>query len=666
MAITVNFTNGANGSLTVENNVLDTSQISLTLIGKNASNYAQAINENFLHLLENFADSDPPANLPVEGRIWFDTTNEDVPRLRVQRSDGTYPPVAGVWQQGEKPGSVNSDPRFGGPMAGDLWVDTSRGQLYLNTNGGEDWVLIGPQFSSSLRTGSYPDQINDSFGFPHFIIKNYIDDNVVEIIAKESFVPQQKIDGFDEIKPGINLTTNDNAILNGKAYTAQRLAVTLPATEDVLANNFVRRDIDNTINAVLTVEGGIYVGVNSWLKFSTGGTRDADITNTKNEGRIRFVTYNNDLPTTLLNVNGKDNNVGINLAGDPDVGITFQVGGNTKLEGTLRVTATSVTSLINDGGTLLHGPLEVNSSTKFNAIAQFINTMTVGTSTAVVSAIMQPATNDVYDLGSASKKFHYVYASNFLGNVTGTADKADELTNTSSWSISVHVKTASPTSYKGLGGTYTFAVTIDKTAFTEQPSSTLTNSTAWQQFYTSTYNKFLIPAIQVNETAPGSQSTVTNLVKVDKKELLADLYANLIPAGTVVPFAGITAPAGWLLCDGDQVSKGDYPNLWLAIGLTYSRSDIPPASGFFYLPDLRGKVPVGYSNMYNGISFGTPSTTTGFTNLLTPDGTLGSGLNAIGGTTTTNSVSTTTNDVGPTWPTGVGSIYFGMNYIIKV
>lgn len=664
MAITVNFTNGANGSLTVENNVLDTSQISLTLIGKNASNYSQAINENFLHLLENFADADPPLNLPVEGRLWFDTSNEDAPRLRVQRSDGTYPPVAGVWQQTDKPGSVGSDPRFGGPMAGDLWVDTNRGQLYINTNGGEDWILVGPQFSSSLRTGSYPDQINDSFGFPHYIIKNYIDDEVVEIIAKESFVPQQRIDGFDELKSGLNLTSNNSALLNGKAYTAQRLAVTLPSTEDVPANNFVRRDIDNTINAVLTVEGGMYIGVNSWLKFSTSGTRDADITNTKNEGRIRFVTYNNDLPTTLLNVNGKDNNVGINLAGDPDVGISFQVGGNIKVEGTLRVTATSVTSIVNDGGTLLHGPLEVNSSTKFNAVTQFINTLTVGTSTAVVTAIIQPATTDVYNLGSASKKFRTVYASSFIGDLTGTSDKAQELTDTSTWSVSGHVKTSAFTNYKGVAGTYTFATVLDKTAITDQTVSSLSTATDWGTFYNSTANSFTLLAVQNTEVTTGSFTT--DLVKIERSKLLADLYQNLIPAGTVVPFAGINPPTGWLLCDGDQVSKGDYPTLWLAIGLTYSRVDLPPATGYFYLPDLRGKIPVGYSNMYNGISFGTPTTATGFTNLLTPDGTLGSGLDAIGGTTTTNTVSTTTNGVGPTWPTGNGSIYFGMNYIIKV
>lgn len=37
------------------------------------------------------------------------------------------------------------------------------------------------------------------------------------------------------------------------------------------------------------------------------------------------------------------------------------------------------------------------------------------------------------------------------------------------------------------------------------------------------------------------------------------------PAGTVVPFAGITVPTGWLLCDGSAVQRSTYANLFAAI-----------------------------------------------------------------------------------------------------
>ena len=56
------------------------------------------------------------------------------------------------------------------------------------------------------------------------------------------------------------------------------------------------------------------------------------------------------------------------------------------------------------------------------------------------------------------------------------------------------------------------------------------------------------------------------------------------PAGIVAPFAGTSAPSGWLACDGSSVLRTDYPNLFTAIGTTWGSVD----STHFTLPDLRG------------------------------------------------------------------------------
>lgn len=71
---------------------------------------------------------------------------------------------------------------------------------------------------------------------------------------------------------------------------------------------------------------------------------------------------------------------------------------------------------------------------------------------------------------------------------------------------------------------------------------------------------------------------------------------NILPAGIVFPYAGGTAPTGFLICDGQQLSKETYAALFAAIGDDYATQIDPttgfayaaPDEGFFRLPDYRG------------------------------------------------------------------------------
>lgn len=63
--------------------------------------------------------------------------------------------------------------------------------------------------------------------------------------------------------------------------------------------------------------------------------------------------------------------------------------------------------------------------------------------------------------------------------------------------------------------------------------------------------------------------------------------------GSIQMYAGSTAPSGWLICDGSAVSRDDYANLFSVIGTTYGAGD---GSTTFNIPDLQGKVPVGYKS----------------------------------------------------------------------
>ncbi len=56
-----------------------------------------------------------------------------------------------------------------------------------------------------------------------------------------------------------------------------------------------------------------------------------------------------------------------------------------------------------------------------------------------------------------------------------------------------------------------------------------------------------------------------------------------VPAGGVMPFAGSTAPAGWLLCYGQAVSRSQYGELFAVLGTSYGSGD---GSTTFNLPNL--------------------------------------------------------------------------------
>lgn len=79
----------------------------------------------------------------------------------------------------------------------------------------------------------------------------------------------------------------------------------------------------------------------------------------------------------------------------------------------------------------------------------------------------------------------------------------------------------------------------------------------------------------------------------------------VLPTGSVIPFAGKTAPTGWLLCQGQAVSRTTYAQLFSVIGTTFGSGD---GSTTFNLPDLRGRVAVGVDSDANlGGIFGSKS-----------------------------------------------------------
>ena len=70
--------------------------------------------------------------------------------------------------------------------------------------------------------------------------------------------------------------------------------------------------------------------------------------------------------------------------------------------------------------------------------------------------------------------------------------------------------------------------------------------------------------------------------------------SNIVPSGALMPYAGTSAPTGFLLCDGSAVSRSTYATLFSAVSTTYGSGD---GSSTFNLPDLRGRVVAGQDDM---------------------------------------------------------------------
>jgi len=101
-------------------------------------------------------------------------------------------------------------------------------------------------------------------------------------------------------------------------------------------------------------------------------------------------------------------------------------------------------------------------------------------------------------------------------------------------------------------------------------------------------------AEQANEIDPiFSSSPAKNITNADIERWNSLNNPSGIPVGIILPYAGSSAPNGYLICDGSAISRSTYASLFAVIGTTYGNGD---GSTTFNLPDLRGRIPVGLHN----------------------------------------------------------------------
>lgn len=77
------------------------------------------------------------------------------------------------------------------------------------------------------------------------------------------------------------------------------------------------------------------------------------------------------------------------------------------------------------------------------------------------------------------------------------------------------------------------------------------------------------------------------------------IVVNHTPVGLISPYAGNSAPAHWLMCNGAAVSRTVYAKLFAVLGTIYGIGD---GSTTFNVPDLRGRIPLGVDGPANRVT----------------------------------------------------------------
>ena len=208
---TINKTDGSILTDNIADGTVDTTATDLTLIGKNAVNYGEAFNENFVRLLENFANSSSPPNALV-GQLWYDTGDG---RLKIYNGDGFK--VTG--------GTILSVTAPSNAIAGDIWIDTANQQLHFYIDDDGTRILAGPSYTSSQGvSGLQTVSVFDTAEKEHTISILYNADLLIGIFSKDAFTPSPAINGFTgNIVKGFNLGNASGLLFDVPVTSASQL-----------------------------------------------------------------------------------------------------------------------------------------------------------------------------------------------------------------------------------------------------------------------------------------------------------------------------------------------------------------------------------------------------------------------------------------------------------
>ena len=579
MAYTINFSDTTKEPIVVDDLTIN-EQTDLKFIGKNTAGYAVATGENFLHLLENFANIDAPSN-PVEGQMWYNTTSN----VMYVFDSTQWVEVGGLKKSNSKPTAAES-------QEGDLWVDAGTKQLYLFANGA--WILVGPQFSEGNKTGIIAEEVTDVNSNTYQVIKVFISNELVAVIssAEESagvpyIRPRTQIPGFEVLYKGLtlkNATSGSSFKYYGTAERAEALSI---SGSTISADKFLRNDISGAIQGNLRVkaDAGIFLGEEGTFNVRVAGG-EGILTNTVDGADIKIQVNNAGVTLTPVTITNTGN---ITFTGELSVD-GIESSSSLVVSDSAASTNTQTGSIRTAGGIGVTGQSYFNDVVKVNGNLTTTNLVTEG--------------QGIHDIGSSTNKYRTVHAT----NVNTTVLNVETITG-SNLTIEGNVESAT-----ALANTTTFRITGDVISNDITFDGTANLQGQFLQEFEATLgpdliaNKTLLPQGSIDkENDEVLINDVGDALKKTTVQNLLSLVLGTVPVGTILPWAGdwsnsATRPGeNWLLCDGSQVSITKYNELFNVLGGAnnlYPQVDAP-SSGNFYLPDLRGRMVLGVDTMNN-------------------------------------------------------------------
>jgi hypothetical protein len=316
--------NKTDGSLLVEiiDSNIDQTTTDITIIGKNVSGYGEYINENFIKILENFANDSAPSN-PIVGQIWFDTAEN---RLKVYDGAG-FRIGAGPIVSGNQPPLIQ----------GDTWINSSENQVYVND--GQDTFLVGPIYSRTQGiSGPTVETILDTNNIPRTIVKFWVGNTLLGIFSKEvvEFTPLQSIAQFiGNIGPGFNQSTLPGQKFKITATKADSLVDSVGNIFDT--DSFMKTETNTGSVGIVTLTNSLPLilgpGGNNEIRSDSNAFQI--ISNTSNQV-FRIRTKNSATTKDAVTINSASEFVGIFNATPAytlDVGGSMRVSGNLLVEG---------------------------------------------------------------------------------------------------------------------------------------------------------------------------------------------------------------------------------------------------------------------------------------------------------------------------------------------